>query len=288
MAAYAGARTSVRSNARWLISCSLLCLLSCSETPESTSGRQPATALPVGERHPNEQTYDASVFNQLALEGATIALFPNDVSPDLLTISFDSTVFEPVIIAEPNQGISADDAMTAYELDALIGSGFVSELHSLQPVGLLHQDGSTFNEVQRHGYTRILGINQQGLGVVHRESYQRDLFDSAIQAGPGIIEQGELDIAPRDLARPKYFRSAVALCANRWIFVVSVKPTNLRTLGQDILRYLTSEQCEEVVNLAGDREAVLLAQDSQGRRLYHGNPDTYKVSLIGMRRKSAE
>lgn len=206
----------------------------------------------------------------------------------LLLLDIDATRVEPVLLGQPNKGVSAQNAMLENNFIAVIGSGFVSELHTLEPVGLLQVNGKTLSPVQGHGYTRILGINDAGMGVVHRESYQRELFYSALQAGPGIIEQGKLDISERDLQRPKYFRSFIAICDNRWLAGVSLAPTHLRTLGQTLLQHIEKQglQCGDVVNLAGDREAVLMFQADDKTVVYHGNPTTYKVSLVGFRLKA--
>ena len=201
----------------------------------------------------------------------------------LLVLELDPDQFEAAIVAAPNTGIAASQAMQANNYRVLIGSGFVSELNSLAPVGLLQIEGETLNPVQGYGYTRILGINDAGIGVVHRKDYQRSLFHSALQAGPGIIENAQLDISEKDLQRPKYFRSFVGLCAQRWLIGVSLAPTHLRTLGQAMVDHARrlGWQCDDLVNLAGDRQAVLMLRTSSGDLLYHGDPDTYKVSLIG-------
>ena len=203
----------------------------------------------------------------------------------LLLLEIDPTLMEPVLLGMPRQGISARDALEDRNLAAVIGSGFVSELNSLEPVGLLQADGQTLSPVQVHGYTRILGINDAGMGVVHRRAYQRNLFHSALQAGPGVIEQGELDISQRELKRPAYFRSFVAVCERRWLAGVSLAPTHLHTLGKTLMAHFRKQnwRCDDVVNLAGDRQAVLVLKTGDGAQMHHGDPDTYKVSLLGFR-----
>jgi len=170
-------------------------------------------------------------------------------------------------------------------LSVVLGSGFVAELRGLEPVGLLQVQGMTLSPLQGYGYTRILGINDHGIGVVHRDRYQRDLFHSAMQVGPGIIEQGKLDISEADLQRPEYFRSFLGICADRWVAGVSMAPTHLRTLGQTLTRFFAESgwQCNDVVNLAGDRQAVLLLATGDQTVIYHGDPTTYKASLLGFR-----
>lgn len=235
----------------------------------------PMGTLPASERKVIEaQNWQAEGVNPHSVATADTRLLLLELDPDILS---------PHILAAPSSGIAAVDAMQNKNFTVLIGSGFVSELNSLAPVGLLQVDGETLNPVQGYGYTRILGINDSGLGVVHRKDYQRALFHSALQAGPGIVENAELDISVRDLERPKYFRSFIGLCNSRWVVGVSLEPSHLRTLGQAFLEYAASQnwQCHDVVNLAGDRQAVLMLKATNGDLLYHGDPNTYKVSLIG-------
>ena len=139
----------------------------------------------------------------------------------------------------------------------------------------------------------ILGLgnlicSDDGLGVVHKQNYERGLFHSALQVGPGIIERGELDISERDLMRPKYFRSVLALCGDTVAAGISLVPMNLRTLGQSALEFLAARglTCDEMVNFAGDRQAVLALRDGN-RLVYHGDIDAQKVSLVGFRTRSA-
>lgn len=232
---------------------------------------------------------DADFYQALAepLPDGIKALFVNDREQPLLLLELDPQQLEPVLLATPGSGMAASTAMQEHNLQVLVGSGFVAELHSLQPVGLLQLDGRTLNAVEGHGYTRILGINDQGMGVLHKEAYQRNLFHSAIQVGPGIVEAGRLDISERDLERPRYFRSFVAVCDARWIAGVSLTPAHLRTLGQTLLDVFQQQgwQCSEVVNLAGDRQAVALVRTPTGIA-FHGDPNTYKASLLGFRPKA--
>ena len=178
-------------------------------------------------------------------------------------------------------------ALSGRELLAVvIGSGFVSELRSLSPVGLLQKEGRQISELQRHGYTRILGIREGTLGVVASREFHRGMFDSAIQVGPGIVEHGQLDISTADLNRQKYFRTFVAICDNRTLVGATSIPMHLYHVGQRFLAF-TAEigaQCDEMVNLAGDREAIL-AIGADGRIGYLGHPETGKAALLGFRRR---
>ena len=166
----------------------------------------------------------------------------------------------------------------------------------MEPIGLLQQQGTVLSDVEQHGYTRILGITE-GAGyrlllpsarfrVVHRSAWKPELFSSALQAGPGIIEQGKLDISERDLTRARYFRSFVAACGNDTLIGASLVPTHLYTLGGALVEFLAESDltCPEVVNLAGDREAVLLVRH-KNNGAFLGNPEPRKASLIGFRRR---
>ena len=132
----------------------------------------------------------------------------------------------------------------------------------------------------------MLGFSDDTIGVVHKQDFERGLFSSAIQVGPGIVEGGQLDISEADLQRPKYFRSILAVCDQTLLAGISTRPAHLRTLGQDPLTYTQQQNllCDEVVNLAGDRQAILGLRTDQGF-IYHGDPTTYKVSLIGFKKK---
>jgi hypothetical protein len=263
-------------------------LAGCEDGAQTDNSHQgPALRLPSGVLDDHGET-DIRTILQGKLPAGVKAAFIGQPDQDLLLLELDPHQLEPVLLTSPEDGMAARDALAKYDVQVLIGSGFVAELHSLQPVGLLQVKGNTLNPVQGHGYTRILGINDGGMGVVHKAAYQRDLFHSALQVGPGIVEAGRLDISERDLQRPKYFRSFVAVCKQRWIVGISLRPAHLRTLGQALLRHVHQQgwQCPEVVNLAGDRQAVMLVRTAGAGVVYHGDPDTYKVSMLGFRFKA--
>jgi hypothetical protein len=207
----------------------------------------------------------------------------------LLIAQIDTSRFAPTLITGSNNtlGISARQALARENMVLVVGSSFVSELRSLSPVGLLQFEGRQLSELQPHGYTRILGIRETALGVVASRDLHRGMFDSAIQVGPGIVERGELDISTADLDRLKYFRTFVATCGDRVLVGASQIPMHLYHLGEQLLAFTSriGMQCDEVVNLAGDREAVL-ALGSGGRIAYLGHPETGKAALLGFRRRT--
>jgi hypothetical protein len=263
----------------------VLGLFGCDEPPASRSGT-PASSVPFGSFPEPAGDLRQRLANP-GVEGLTTH-FTGEGEDELLLVELDPAKFEPVLVGTPREGTSPEDALHQNRLSVVLGSGFVAELRGLEPVGLLQVQGMTLSPLQGYGYTRILGINDQGIGVVHRDRYQRDLFHSAMQVGPGIIEQGTLDISEADLQRPRYFRSFLAICADRWVAGVSMSPTHLRTLGQTLTRFFAERgwQCNDVVNLAGDRQAVLLLATADQTVIYHGDPKTYKASLLGFRSRS--
>ena len=201
-------------------------------------------------------------------------------APFAVALGFDSQRFEAVLF-----GTSARQALAA-DAVAVVGSGFVSLASNRQPVGLLRIDGVTISPLEIHGYTRVLGVTSGRFDVIHRSDYNPERFVSALQAGPGVVEQGQLDISERDLARPRYFRSFVASCANSTLIGASLEPMHLYTLGGALVQLSQREQlgCAEVVNLAGDREAVLGVADAAGLAL-HGYGEKQQAVLIGIRRR---
>jgi len=132
---------------------------------------------------------------------------------------------------------------------------------------------------------RILGRTWGGSArceVAHRSEWPVERFSSALQAGPGIVEEGELDISERDLSRQKYFRSFVAECGERSIVGATLVPMHLYTLGSELVEFFAARSldCREVVNLAGDRESVLLVRNSK-EVAFLGDPVPAKAGLIG-------
>lgn len=265
-----------------LLTGALLGLFGCDDPPRSRAAT-PATSVPFGSL-PEPADDPRRHLEDQGVDGLTTH-FVGTGDDELLLLELDSGKFDPLLIGLPRTGTSAEEALRDHDLAVVLGSGFVAELSGLQPVGLLQVQGETLSPVQAYGYTRILGINDKGIGVVHRDNYQRDLFHSALQAGPGIIEQGKLDISEADLKRPRYFRSFLAICAGRWVAGVSLAPTHLRTLGQTLEAFFASSQwqCDDVVNLAGDRQAVLLLATADETIVYHGDPRSHKASLLGFR-----
>ena len=262
----------------------LIFAAACSEPRPSSNG--PAQVVPAGFLSATRLAAGLEEgWLELLERGLAEGLSPSVIGTDtnrLLIVEIDPARFEPVLYTTPGSGIPALTALEDNAAALVIGSGFVTEAHSLAPVGLLQHEGTVLNPVQVHGYTRILGINDQGIGVVHRKDFQRGLFHSAMQVGPGIVEAGRLDISERDLKRPRYFRSFIAVCRDRWIAGVSLAPSHLRTLGETFLQYAETQalDCGEVVNLAGDRQAVLVMATSAAT-FTHGDPNTHKLSLIG-------
>ena len=269
---------------RFATLCAVAVMLAACGDPTPVDHNAPVASVPVGvlggDTSELGELGAADGDRVLQLDGANFAWL----------VSLPHAEFEPVMLAAPGNGLSGADAMQTVDLVALVGSGFVTERMSLEPVGLLQLDGRTLNPMLQHGYTRILGITDANmLGVVHRDAYQRTLFHGALQAGPGVVEDGALDISERDLDRPKYFRAFVALCEDRTLIGASLIPTNLRTLGARLLEYFDANAlaCDEVVNLAGDREALLMRRGAAGDVRYQGDPSTHKVALLAFRRRSS-
>ena len=269
---------------RWAVFISLLLgSAACDPGPPPAGGSGPAQSLVAGMMGNADVPFE-SIFDAPLPAGMDLRTIGSPTP--LLIAELDATLFQPQLVASPTVGIAPSEAMSNSGVSLLVGSGFVTDATSLAPVGLLQLDGQILSPVQDHGYTRILGIRQGDLGVIHRSQFQTHLFDSALQVGPGIIEQGKLDISERDLQRPRYFRSFVAVCEQRWLVGISLQPAHLYTLGGTLLADIESRgyQCQDVVNLAGDRQAVLLIDTTHGT-YHHGDAGAPKVSLLGFRLK---
>ena len=225
----------------------------------------------------------AAAFRNLDLTGVEVELIDRG-GEALLLIRVALDTLEPVLLGGRPGGVTAADALG--EVQVVVGSGFVSHVSSLSPVGLVQIDGEILSEMQPYGYTRVLGLRPDSLGVLGHREFHRGMYPSAVQLGPGIVEQGLLDISERDLTRPRYLRAFIATCGRTAVAGVSLEPMHLHTLGKRLIDYFGQAGlvCDEVVNLAGDREAVLAMAAADGKRFaYVGHPQTAKATLIGFR-----
>ena len=171
----------------------------------------------------------ARAFSDLDIDGVSVELIERGGGP-LLLVRVALDALEPVLIGGRPGGVTAADALG--EVQVVVGSGFVSHVSSLSPVGLLQIDGEILSEMQPYGYTRVLGLRPDSLGVLGHREFHRGMYPSAVQLGPGIVEQGLLDISERDLTRPRYLRAFIATCGRMALAGVSLRPAHLHTLGE--------------------------------------------------------
>lgn len=230
--------------------------------------------------------------------GMQIALLkaqPSDTSADLLLVTlaledYQASLVEPAV--DTNE-LSGGDLLLGLagtwpaDRSVVLGSFFVAGFAPLEPLGLLQISGRDLGPLQPHGYTRILGVSRQGLGVVHRGAFHRGLFAAAVQVGPGIIEGGKLDINETERRLPTYLRSFVGACGDRALLGVSFARLHLYDVGQRLQEWLGSQNlaCDEVVNLSGDRETLLVLPQSDGNGLLvYGDLEAPKTALLGFQR----
>jgi hypothetical protein len=264
-------------------------LAACDETPMTRAASAPATeliaSLRTGKSVIDLSSADVTATLQSPLRPGLSAWELADPDGQLLVVAAGFDLLRPrllgVTASEP-QGVIPDDLVDDDAIAMLIGSGFVSELMALKPLGLLQIEGEVVSRIQRHGYTRILGVGERKLGVVDHLQYERGLYPSAMQVGPGVIEHGRLDISERDLERPAYFRALIATCGETTLFVASLTPMHLHAIGRSVLKFASEQRltCDELVNLAGDREAVLGVRLADARMLFIGNPRTSRAALV--------
>lgn len=168
----------------------------------------------------------------------------------------------------------------------VLGSGFVSVFNPVEPLGLLQLQGRVVSEPAPHGYTRILGIASGALEVIGRSDFHPGLFEAAMQVGPGVVQAGKLDILQRERELTPYIRAFAATCADRFLAGVAQDPMHLYDMGERLLAYFAAEglNCGEVVNLSGDREALLaIGAEDGGSVAYFGNPTLPKASVVAFR-----
>ena len=269
----------------------LVLLAACDETPTARTPSAPSTelsaSLRAGKRVMELSAAEVTSILQSPLRPGLSAWELTDPDGRLVVVAAGFSLLRPrllgVTASEP-QGVIPDDLVDDDAMALLIGSGFVSELMALTPLGLLQIEGEVVSRIQRHGYTRIFGVGEKKLGVVDHLQYERGLYPSAMQVGPGVIEHGRLDISERDLERPAYFRALVATCGETTLFVASLTPMHLHAIGRSVLKFAGEQglTCDELVNLAGDREALLGVRLADSRMLFIGNPRTSRAALVAL------
>ena len=269
----------------------LVLLAACDETPTARTPSAPSTelsaSLRAGKRVTELSAAEVTSILQSPLRPGLSAWELTDPDGRLVVVAAGFGLLRPrllgVTASEP-QGVIPDDLVDDDAIALLIGSGFVSELMALTPLGLLQIEGEVVSRIQRHGYTRIFGVGEKKLGVVDHLQYERGLYPSAMQVGPGVIEHGRLDISERDLERPAYFRALVATCGETTLFVASLTPMHLHAIGRSVLKFAGEQglTCDELVNLAGDREALLGVRLADSRMLFIGNPRTSRAALVAL------
>ena len=274
----------------WALAACCVWLPGCDREEDQASRDAPATTLPAvawtadgtAERVSPEVWADYAGRAADGLDG--VALHRTDGA---LVLAIEHRRFAPAVLAAgtPRRltGRSALDGPAT----VVLGSGFVSEFQSLEPLGLLQVDGEILSPVSRHGYTRILGVGDGGLRVLARREYHRGLLESALQVGPGVVENGALDISPRERNLPAYFRAFAATCAERDLAGITTRPMHLFDLGNELLALFGAAgfDCAEVANLSGDREA-LLGLRAGGRAFLVGHPDSAKAALVAFRTRA--
>ena len=269
----------------------LVLLAACDETPTARTPSAPSTelsaSLRAGKRVTELSAAEVTSILQSPLRPGLSAWELTDPDGRLVVVAAGFSLLRPrllgVTASEP-QGVIPDGLVDDDAIAMLIGSGFVSELMALTPLGLLQIEGEVVSRIQRHGYTRIFGVGEKKLGVVDHLQYERGLYPSAMQVGPGVIEHGRLDISERDLERPAYFRALVATCGETTLFVASLTPMHLHAIGRSVLKFAGEQglTCDELVNLAGDREALLGVRLADSRMLFIGNPRTSRAALVAL------
>ena len=219
--------------------------------------------------------------------GTAVAVDTPGMDASLVVAHLKRSQFEPVILGADTIAL---DALIDRGYTLVVGSGFVSVFDPVSPLGLLQLDGKVRSELTPHGYTRILGVGGGELSIIGRRDYHPGLFESAIQVGPGVVERGRLDIRPQERELPPYIRAFVATCDDRWLVGIAQTPMHLYDVGESLVTYFVGNSlaCDEVVNLSGDREALLaLISDDRRSVAYFGNPTLPKASVVAFRVRGA-
>ena len=284
---------------RPLLTLGLLCwmLVACDlPTAKRAAEQQPLSQIPLGKINLDPSSrpqHDAKVLRldltawlrEIEAVGIRPLLLPQEKDAEALVISLKAAAFEPTLIFNRPPLRSSDRLLTQGTASFSLGSGFVSSTQASEPVGLLRIKDEDISPLLPHGYTRILAVRDGALQIFHRDDERVMQVPQAMQLGPGIVENGLLDINQRELRKQPYHRAALGLCETptelTYLLVISLKPIHLYRLGQLLLdqQRVPAWRCREVVNFAGDREAFLGVKTPDGL-FYVGHPKRVRMSLL--------
>ena len=276
-----------RTKASWLVAA--LALAGCGDPAPRFDAPLASGVLTLP--MPDTQRFDARLSSEGLLAafqggGGMISVDGLGEANSLLVAHVPHAAFEPFILGVETPAL---DALVAGGYTLVVGSGFVSVFDPVAPLGLLQLNGEVRSALTPHGYTRILGVRAATLHVIGRRDYHPGLFESAIQVGPGVVEAGRLDILPRERELPPFIRAFVATCEDRWLVGVAQTPMHLYDVGKTVLETLDARglACDELVNLSGDREALLaMMSDDRQSIAYFGNPTLPKASVVAFKERT--
>ena len=155
------------------------------------------------------------------------------------------------------------------DLAAMINGGYFDS--SFQPVGLVMRDGQTISEMSKQpALSGVFAIFKDGtVQLIPRAAYRpNDLIDSAIQAGPFVVDPGgKPGIQSDDFKKAK--RTAIGQTISGEIVFITTTPCTLYELSEILTKHqsvLGIDRFESVLNLDGGPSTGLYLQ---GFEKYH-------------------
>ena len=170
----------------------------------------------------------------------------------------------------------------AHQAVAMINGGYFDA--SFKPVGLVVKDGQTVSTMsQQPPLSGVLAVfDNNELLLIPRSSYQpSDLIQSAIQAGPFIVDPGGgMGIHSDDLKKAK--RTAVGQTVSGEIVFITTSPCTLYELSHILTEHnevLGVTGFDRILNLDGGPSTGLYLQ---GLEEHHSLPETEVPNRILM------
>jgi len=172
--------------------------------------------------------------------------------------------FDPAVdpVFSDNPTYSLDQISRIFAPNAMINGGYRESSPEIVASGLVIVDGNLVAPLDRKSMvkTGVVCIETDDVSILWRDEFDYDRCQSALQAGPLIIEPtGANGIRKGELRKPKANRSVLCLMGNSDIVLLRTTKANLYDIGRALEEGGDSLglRCDVALNLSGGDESGL-------------------------------
>ncbi len=182
-------------------------------------------------------------------------------------------------------GFSLRELASSVRVLAIINGGATASFSTPVPVGLLVTQGRVVSKLasKSKSLSGVLCLDGTTASVVGIASYNPSKCNSAVQAGPIVVEGGRNVIGtPERSALGAYQRSLAALDGSGKLFLMTTSKVHLYELAQCLVKELKKLDIREVLNLDGDTSSGLVIAAPGSTRREIGSTTSLVASAIAV------